>query len=124
MTRVAIFFSTFALLVSVAFAHHGWGSYDANKPLTVTGPSGSLGTVDAPPAPGAPWLPRSRRASTGRGWSSRSSRSARTRPSAWPRACGPGANPYDRPPPLRPGAGLDRYFFLVRLTNHPKGASA
>ena len=38
MTRVVTFFSTFALLTSVAFAHHGWGSYDANKPLTVTGP--------------------------------------------------------------------------------------
>ena len=38
MTRVVTFFSTFALLTGVAFAHHGWGSYDANKPLTVTGP--------------------------------------------------------------------------------------
>jgi hypothetical protein len=38
MTRVVTFFSTFALLTSAAFAHHGWGSYDANKPLTVTGP--------------------------------------------------------------------------------------
>jgi hypothetical protein len=30
-----------ALIVSVAgtaAAHHGWGSYDANKPVTVTGP--------------------------------------------------------------------------------------
>ena len=38
MTRVVTFFSTFALLTSVAFAHHGWGSYDANKPVTITGP--------------------------------------------------------------------------------------
>ena len=38
MTRVVTFFSTFALLTSVAFAHHGWGSYDANKPLTISGP--------------------------------------------------------------------------------------
>jgi Family of unknown function (DUF6152) len=37
MTRVAIFVFAFALLTSAAFAHHGWGSYDANKPLTVTG---------------------------------------------------------------------------------------
>ena len=42
MTRVAIFFSTFALLTGVAFAYHGWGSYDANKPLTVTGPNRDL----------------------------------------------------------------------------------
>ena len=38
MTRAVTFFFTFALLTSAAFAHHGWGSYDANKPLTVTGP--------------------------------------------------------------------------------------
>jgi hypothetical protein len=39
MTRAVIFFfSTFALLTSAAFAHHGWGSYDASKPVTVTGP--------------------------------------------------------------------------------------
>jgi Family of unknown function (DUF6152) len=38
MTRAVIFFFAFALLTSAAFAHHGWGSYDANKPLTVTGP--------------------------------------------------------------------------------------
>jgi hypothetical protein len=37
MTRVAIFVFASALLTSAAFAHHGWGSYDANKPLTVTG---------------------------------------------------------------------------------------
>ena len=38
MTRTVIFFSAFALLTNAAFAHHGWGSYDANKPVTVTGP--------------------------------------------------------------------------------------
>jgi hypothetical protein len=26
------------LLTSAAVAHHGWGSYDANKPLTISGP--------------------------------------------------------------------------------------
>ena len=26
------------LLTSAAVAHHGWGSYDANKPVTITGP--------------------------------------------------------------------------------------
>ena len=38
MTRAVIFFFAFTLLTIAAFAHHGWGSYDANKPLTVTGP--------------------------------------------------------------------------------------
>jgi hypothetical protein len=27
-----------ALLTGTAAAHHGWGSYDASKPVTVTGP--------------------------------------------------------------------------------------
>jgi hypothetical protein len=27
-----------AILPVAAFAHHGWGSYDAAKPITVTGP--------------------------------------------------------------------------------------
>jgi hypothetical protein len=27
-----------ALLVGPALAHHGWGSYDAAHPVTVTGP--------------------------------------------------------------------------------------
>jgi hypothetical protein len=44
MTRAVIFFFAFALLTSVAFAHHGWGSYDANKPLTVTGPPRRFGS--------------------------------------------------------------------------------
>jgi hypothetical protein len=38
MMRAVTFFFALALLTSAAFAHHGWGSYDANKPLTVTGP--------------------------------------------------------------------------------------
>ncbi len=28
----------FALLTGAALAHHGWGSYDASKPITVEGP--------------------------------------------------------------------------------------
>ena len=28
----------YALLTSAALAHHGWGNYDASKPVTVTGP--------------------------------------------------------------------------------------
>jgi len=27
-----------ALAAGAAFAHHGWGSYDASKPVTVSGP--------------------------------------------------------------------------------------
>jgi Family of unknown function (DUF6152) len=38
MMRALIFFAAFALLTGAAFAHHGWGSYDAAKPVTVTGP--------------------------------------------------------------------------------------
>src|SRR5262245_66301060 len=38
MMRSVILLSAFALLTSVAWAHHGWGSYDASKPVTVTGP--------------------------------------------------------------------------------------
>src|SRR5258707_743485 len=38
MMRVFLLFAVFAVLTSAAFAHHGWGSYDASKPLTVTGP--------------------------------------------------------------------------------------
>jgi hypothetical protein len=38
MMRSVILFSAFALLTSAAFAHHGWGSYDASKPVTVAGP--------------------------------------------------------------------------------------
>src|SRR5262245_60915287 len=38
MTRVVTSLAAFALLTGAAFAHHGWGSYDATKPVTVTGP--------------------------------------------------------------------------------------
>ena len=38
MMRAVTFFSAFALLTGAALAHHGWGSYDAAKPVTVTGP--------------------------------------------------------------------------------------
>jgi hypothetical protein len=38
MVRAAILFSAIALLTGAAFAHHGWGSYDATKPVTITGP--------------------------------------------------------------------------------------
>jgi hypothetical protein len=38
MTRSVFFFAAFALLTSAALAHHGWGSYDASKPVTVIGP--------------------------------------------------------------------------------------
>jgi hypothetical protein len=38
MTRSVFFSAAFALLTSAALAHHGWGSYDASKPVTVIGP--------------------------------------------------------------------------------------
>ena len=38
MTRSVFFSAAFALLTSAALAHHGWGNYDASKPVTVTGP--------------------------------------------------------------------------------------
>jgi hypothetical protein len=38
MTRTALAALSFALLAGAAAAHHGWGSYDAAKPLTVSGP--------------------------------------------------------------------------------------
>src|SRR2546429_9879084 len=38
MTRSVFFSAAFSLLASAALAHHGWGSYDAAKPVTVTGP--------------------------------------------------------------------------------------
>jgi hypothetical protein len=36
--RPVLFVSAFVLLTSAAVAHHGWGSYDASKPITVAGP--------------------------------------------------------------------------------------
>lgn len=38
MTRTFILLPLLALLTGAAFAHHGWGSYDATHPVTVTGP--------------------------------------------------------------------------------------
>jgi hypothetical protein len=36
-TRLALL-AALAVLAGPAFAHHGWGSYDAAHPVTVTGP--------------------------------------------------------------------------------------
>ena len=36
--RTVIAVAACALLTGAAFAHHGWGSYDAAKPVTVAGP--------------------------------------------------------------------------------------
>ena len=38
MMRPVLFVSAFVLLTSAAVAHHGWGGYDASKPITVAGP--------------------------------------------------------------------------------------
>ena len=38
MMRVLTLFAASALLTGAAFAHHGWGSYDAGKRVTVAGP--------------------------------------------------------------------------------------
>jgi hypothetical protein len=38
MLRAIAILSAIALLTGAAFAHHGWGSYDAAKPVTVAGP--------------------------------------------------------------------------------------
>jgi hypothetical protein len=38
MLRAVAVFAAFALLTGAALAHHGWGSYDAAKPVTVAGP--------------------------------------------------------------------------------------
>src|SRR5947207_12312215 len=38
MMRAVLLFAAFAVSTGAAFAHHGWGSYDATKPVTVTGP--------------------------------------------------------------------------------------
>ena len=37
MMKTVTFFSVFAVLTGAALAHHGWGSYDAAKPVTVNG---------------------------------------------------------------------------------------
>ncbi len=36
--RIIIACTAFAFVTGAAFAHHGWGSYDAAKPVTVAGP--------------------------------------------------------------------------------------
>jgi hypothetical protein len=38
MMRPVLFVLASVLLTSAAVAHHGWGSYDASKPITVAGP--------------------------------------------------------------------------------------
>jgi hypothetical protein len=38
MKRPLIAIAIAALFAGTAAAHHGWGSYDASKPVTVTGP--------------------------------------------------------------------------------------
>jgi hypothetical protein len=38
MMRAIILVPLFMLLTGAAVAHHGWGSYDATRPVTVAGP--------------------------------------------------------------------------------------
>ena len=38
MIRTATYCAAVAFLSGAALAHHGWGSYDAAKPITVSGP--------------------------------------------------------------------------------------
>src|SRR5882724_10700678 len=38
MLRVTTAVTAIVLAAGAAFAHHGWGSYDAAKPVTVAGP--------------------------------------------------------------------------------------
>jgi len=38
MLRITTAVTAIVLAAGAAFAHHGWGSYDAAKPVTVTGP--------------------------------------------------------------------------------------
>jgi Family of unknown function (DUF6152) len=38
MLRILVALAALASLVGAAVAHHGWGSYDAAKPVTVAGP--------------------------------------------------------------------------------------
>jgi hypothetical protein len=42
MIRLFAGTAVLALLTGAALAHHGWGSYDASKPVTVTGPIATL----------------------------------------------------------------------------------
>lgn len=36
MRRIAILLTALSALAAPALAHHGWGSYDATKPMTIT----------------------------------------------------------------------------------------
>jgi hypothetical protein len=38
MLRIVLALAALASLMGAAVAHHGWGSYDAAKPVTVAGP--------------------------------------------------------------------------------------
>jgi len=38
MIRSCTLVAVLAVLTGAAFAHHGWGSYDAANPVTITGP--------------------------------------------------------------------------------------
>jgi len=38
MLRMVVALAALASLMGAAIAHHGWGSYDAAKPVTVAGP--------------------------------------------------------------------------------------
>lgn len=38
MMKAIFLLPLLASLTGAAFAHHGWGSYDATRPVTVTGP--------------------------------------------------------------------------------------
>lgn len=38
MNKTLSITAAFALIAGAAYAHHGWGSYDANNPVTITGP--------------------------------------------------------------------------------------
>jgi Family of unknown function (DUF6152) len=38
MMRTTTCLAVLTLLTGAALAHHGWGSYEAGKPITVTGP--------------------------------------------------------------------------------------
>lgn len=38
MKRVMIGLAALLVTTGIAIAHHGWGSYDASKPITVNGP--------------------------------------------------------------------------------------
>ena len=42
MLRVTTALTAIVLAAGAAFAHHGWGSYDAAHPVTVTGPIQTL----------------------------------------------------------------------------------